>query len=138
MQDQSIGPGPSPMALGSYVFRSIGFGFTDQGRQLETPWAELEVAAGFDSLQWTGPKSDSFSIKGVIFEESFGGQSSLDGIRSSATAGKPLMLVTRAGRVHGLHVVVGVSEDRSVIRADGMPRKNVYEIQLRKYPRGGR
>lgn len=133
MLDTSLGHGPSPMALGSFAFRALGFSFHGQGRELETPWAELEVAADFDHLQWTGPKSDSFSIRGVIFEESFGGEASLNGIRQAAISGRPLMLVTRAGRVHGNHVIFGVSEDRSLIRADGMSRRNEYEIKLRKY-----
>lgn len=132
-----IGRGPSPMILGSYAFRGLGFSFKGQGRELETPWAELEVASRMDALQWTGPKSDAFSIRGAIFDEAFGGQASLDGIRAAAIAGRPLMLVTRAGRVHGLHVVFGVSEDREYINAGGQARMNSYEIKLRKYASTG-
>lgn len=137
MLDTTVGRGPSPMALGSFAFRGLGFAFVGQGRDLATPWAELDVVARFDALQWTGPKSDSFSIRGVIFDEAFGGQASLDGIRAAAIAGVPLMLVTRAGRVHGLHVVFGVREDRDRINATGQARINSYEIALRKYSGAG-
>lgn len=137
MVASSLSQGPSPMALGSYAFRALGFSLTDQARELSTPWAEIEVAYGFDSLQWTGPKSDSFSIRGVIFEEAFGGQASLDGISKAAAAGKKLMLVTREGKIHGSHVVFGVTEERGFIRADGLARRNAYEIKLRRYAGGG-
>jgi len=133
----SIGRGPSPMALGGFVFRALGFSFYGQGRSLDTPWAELDVVGRMDALQWTGPKADAFSIKGAIFDEAFGGQASLDGIRGAATAGVPLMLVTRAGRVHGMHVCFGVDEDRTTINALGQARMNAYEIKLRRYTGGG-
>jgi uncharacterized protein len=137
MVDTTVGRGPSPMALGSFVFRALGFAFESQGRELSSPWAEIDVCGDFDALQWMGAKSDSFSIRGAIFDEAFGGQASLDGIRSAGIAGKPLMLVTRAGQVHGLHVVYGVSEDRTTINAAGQARANGYQIELRRYAGGG-
>lgn len=129
--------GPSPMALGGYAFRGLGFSFEGQSIDLQTPWAELQVVGRLDALHWTGPKSKEFSIKGCLFEEAFGGQASLDGISAAGEKGAPLMLVTGAGKVHGLHVVFGVREDRDRIRYDGLARKNVYEISLRKYTPSG-
>lgn len=120
------------MALGQFAFRALGFSFHEQGRDLETPWAELEVCYRLNALQWTGPKSDSFSIKGAIFEQEFGGQASLDGIRNAAKSGTPLMLVTFAGQVHGNHAVFGVREERTSIIADGRARRNSYSIELKK------
>jgi len=121
------------MALGQFVFRALGFSFQTQGRGLETPWAEIDVAGRFDALQWTGPKSESFSIAGVIFDPEFGGQETLDGLRQAAANGIPLMLVTRSGKVGGRHVVTGVTEDRSEVRGSGDARLNRYTIELRRY-----
>lgn len=129
--------GPSPMALGPFAFRALGFGFTDQDLDLQTPWASQNVADRFDALQWTGPKSEAFSIKGVIFAEEFGGQSTLDGLKGAAIAGLPLMLVTGAGRVHGLHVVEAVTEARTFVRADGLARRNGYDIKCKRYHGSG-
>lgn len=137
MLDRTVGQGPSPMALGSFVFRAIGFSFQGQGRDLQTAWAEINVVGTLDALQWMGGQSDSFSIRGAVFDEAFGGQASLDGIRAAALAGRPLMLVTRAGNVHGMHVVFGVSEDRDSIAATGQARINSYQIDLRRYPGSG-
>jgi len=127
------GTGPSPMALGSYAFFSLGFSFETQGRGLDTPWAEIDVTMRPDALQWMGEKGETFDIRGVIFDPEFGGQNSLDGLRSAAKSGERLMLVTRAGKVHGRHIILNISEDRDYIHASGVARKNAYTIQLKKY-----
>jgi len=129
--------GPTPMALGGFAFQALGFSFDGQARKVDTSWAEINVTARLDVLQWVGPKSDAFTITGAIFDESFGGQDSLDGIRAAAMAGTPMMLVTRAGRVMGLHVIMGIDEDRTFIKASGQARKNAYSISLRRYSGGG-
>jgi hypothetical protein len=124
--------GPTPMALGSFTFRALGFSFVGQEIELETPWAEIDVCYRFAALQWTGPKSDSFAIKGILFEEAFGGLSSLEGIADAAKSGTPLMLVTFSGKVHGRHAIQRVSQERDNVRFDGLARRNGYSIQLRR------
>ncbi len=127
------GQGPSPMALGPFAFRALGFSFQDISRDLETPWAEIAVVDRFDALQWTGPKSDTVVISGVLFPEEFGGLNSLDGLGRMATAGIPLMLVTLAGKIHGMHAIQGISEDRSEHTRLALPRRNAYQIEIRRY-----
>lgn len=120
------------MALGPFAFQAIGFGLTDMQDDLQTPWAEVSVVERFDALQWVGPKSLGVTISGVLFPESFGGLGTLEGIRAAAIAGMPLMLVTRAGAIHGLHVVFGVSRDHSLLTRRALPRRTAYKINLRK------
>jgi len=124
--------GPTPMALGPFNFEAIGFGFEDQSASTETPWAEINTAHRLNELQWTGPQSEIFDINGVLFPHAFGGLDSLDGLRKSALNGTPLMLVTRAGGIHGMHVIQSVSEGRSLIDAKGLPHKSEYTINLQK------
>lgn len=129
--------GPVPMALGPFAFEGLGFGFTGEKRTLDTAWAKIEVAQDFDRLQFTGPRTDEVTISGVIFDESFGGQASLDGLREAATAGSPLMLVQGGadlGRVFGLVVIQSIDEDRSFHDAAGRPRRNAYSIKVLRYP----
>lgn len=130
------GQGPTPMALGQFAFRALGFSFEGQQRELSTPWAEIDVCYRLNALQWTGPTSDKFTIDGCIFEEAFGGQSSLEGIRAAAMSGTPLMLVTFAGKVHGFHAIQGVREDRTAVMADGVARRNQYQIELTRVSTG--
>ncbi|MCK9910042.1 phage tail protein, partial [Microbacteriaceae bacterium K1510] len=80
-----------------------------------------------------GEKGETFSIRGVIFDPEFGGQASLDGLRAAAKRGELLMLVTRAGKVHGRHRIENISEDRDYIHASGVARKNAYVIDLKLY-----
>lgn len=129
-------PGPVSMALGPFAFEAMGFGYDGLQRRLDTPWAEVEIAGAMDALQWTGPKADTVTIKGVLFPREFGGQASLDGLAAAAEAGQPMMFVSgsaAAGRIYGYHVVEAIDEDRSYIDAAGAARRNAYQIRLRRY-----
>ena len=131
--------GPTPMMLGSFAFEAIGFGFNGLQRRVQKPWADIAVAQTLNQQQWTGPTSEEVTINGVLFNEEFGGQDSLDGIIAAANAGVPLMLVSgseSAGVIHGLFTIQGVSEERSFIDHRGAPRKNSYSITLKRYSGG--
>lgn len=125
--------GPVSMTLGPYAFEAHGFGYTDVGRKLDTSWASIDVVDRFEALQWTGPKSETITIKGVLFPQEFGGMDSLDGLRAAAMAGEPLMLVSLGGNIYGLHTIEGISEDRAFIDRSGLPRKNAYTIDLKRF-----
>lgn len=128
--------GPRIMTLGPFQFQAQGFSFNARTRSLQTPWAEIETARGMNPLQWTGPKSATQTIRGVLFDE-FGGQTALEGIKISAQMGVPLPLIDLGGaplNVFGLYVTEGVDEDHGYITRDSIPLKNSYSIRLRKYP----
>ena len=125
--------GPTPIALGAFQFQALGFSLQDLSRNLETPWSEIETAMRLNALHWTGPKADTVTIKGVLFPEEFGGMGSLTGLSAAAKAGVPLMLATGGGDIGGLFVVMGITEDWSFIDAQGSPRRNAYQITLRRY-----
>lgn len=88
-------------------------------------------------IQWTGGDDDLVEIEGVIFPHEFGGLPSLEGIRSAAQSGLVLPLITLAGNVYGMHVIEGVSEDQSFHDRYGMPRKDVFRLQLKRYTGSG-
>lgn len=127
---------PTPMCLGPFGFESLSFGYDAVGRDLATPWAEVATVGGLDHIQWTGGKSDTVTVRGVVFPEAFGGLGNLEGVRSAARAGAVLPLVTLGGNVFGLYVIENVREDQSFHDANGMPRKDVYTIELRRPPVG--
>ena len=127
--------GPTPMLLGPFAFEALGFGFENINRDLDTKWAEVPVAFSLDQLQWTGPKSDKVEIRGVLFPESHGGQSQLNGIASAAQAGQVLPLISgnaAGGDIHGSFVVEAIGEDRGYIDASGQPRRNAYVITIKR------
>jgi hypothetical protein len=128
--------GPVVAALGAFAFEAHGFGLTELARSTRTEWAAIQVAGGMDRLQWTGGESDTLSIKGVLFPETFGGLASLNGIRDAAMAGTPLMFVNYAGQIFGLHVIESIDEDRSLLDRNGLPRRDAYTLNLRRYQGG--
>jgi phage protein U len=124
---------PTPMALGPFAFEALRFGYHGVGRDLSTRWAEISTVGSLNRLQWTGGDSDSVTISGVVFPEEFGGLSSLEGIRSAALSGSVLPLVTLGGNVFGMYVVEKVGEDQSYHTASGLPRKDAFSIELRRF-----
>lgn len=127
---------PVSMALGPFAFEAIGFHYDGLTRTVNTSWADVAVAQRRNAQQWLGPTSDEVTIKGVLFPAEFGGQGSLDGIIAAAEAGEPQMLVSgdaAEGRIHGFHTIQGVEEDRSFIDRYGQPRKNAYQIKLKRH-----
>lgn len=128
--------GPVPMALGPFLFKSHGFGFTDMSRKIDTSWAELETVGGLNALQWTGPRSDVVTINGVLFPKEFGGLASLTGIQLAAKNGVRLMLVSLGGAVFGNHAIQKISEDRSFIDRNGTPARDAYSIEMKRVGSG--
>lgn len=120
------------MALGPFAFQAHGFGMTGVQRKLDTAWAELETVGRFNALQWTGPRSESLTISGVLFPLEFGGMATLEGLRLAAKNGVPLMLVSLGGAIFGRHALQSIEEDRSHHDRQGAPRRNAYALELRK------
>lgn len=124
------------MALGPFMFRAHGFGYTDVARKLDATWAEIETAGGLNALQWTGPKSEVVTINGVLFPQEFGGAGTLEGVRLAAKNGIPLMLVSLGGKVFGMHAVQKVDEDRALHDRTGTPGQTAFSLEVRRIGAG--
>ena len=120
------------MALGPYSFTAHGFGHGDIARSLDAGWAENAVIGALNALQWTGPKSESMTIKGVLFPIEWGGMATLEALRAEARAGAPLMLVSLGGMVFGRHAIQRIEEDRSFHNRHGTPGKLAWTMELRR------
>lgn len=128
--------GPVTMALGPFLFRAHGFGYTGVGRKLDASWAEIETAGRLNELQWTGARSETVSITGVIFPQEFGGDGTLEGVRLAARVGIPLMLVSLGGKVFGLHAIQKIDEDRAFHDRRGTPGRNAFTIEVKRMGSG--
>ena len=124
---------PTPMALGPFGFESLKFGYDGVSRDLSTQWADVQTVGGLNRLQWLGGESDQVRIEGAVFPEEFGGLDSLEGVRSAARNGSVLPLVTLGGNVYGMYVIEAVTETQKFHDATGRPRKDVFEIRLKRY-----
>ncbi len=132
--------GPIIAALGPFAFTAYGFGLKTISRSLKTPWAAIKVPGGLDRLQWMGGDSETMRIEGVLFPAEFGGRTSLNGISAAAKAGTPLHLIqlsaANTGSIVALCVIEGVDDEQSYIGPDGVPRKNAYSLDLKRYSGG--
>jgi phage protein U len=124
------------MALGPFMFRAHGFGYTGVSRKLDTTWAEIETAGRLNALQWTGPRSETVTISGVLFPLEWGGAATLEAVRLSAKNGIPLMLVSLGGKVFGGHAIQKIDEDRAFHDRFGEPGSNAYSIEVRRIGSG--
>ena len=125
---------PVSMMLGSFPFRSLGFGYQGVQRKVETPWADVAVAQDMNQLQWTGPTAEEVTIRGVLFPAEWA--ASLSGLIGAATSGTPMFLVSGdagSGVIHGMFVVQSVEEDRGFHDAGGRAWRNAYTLSLKRY-----
>ncbi|RAI01090.1 oxidoreductase [Acuticoccus sediminis] len=126
--------GPSVLILGPYAFEALGFAFRDLETGMETGWAEIKTAQGWDALQYLGPSKQTVSIKGVLHPEEFGGQAEKAGIEALAVSGVPVPLISLGGVVFGLFVVEDVDSRQDTFSGRGRARVDQYGIHLRRYP----
>lgn len=124
-----------PMCLGPYMFHATHFGYNGLSRNVSTNWAELEVVGGLNVAQWTGGQSKKISIKGVLFPEEFGGQTTLELLQLAALSAFVLPLITLSGKVFGNFRIESIDEEQGYHNRFGQPRMNVYTISL-TYHRG--
>ena len=123
----------TPMALGPFAFEALkGLSYRTVGRELDAGWATVPVAQKLDSLQWTGPRQERITIRGVLFPEELGGLSQLEGLRDMAAGGVAMPLVSLGGEIYGFYALERVGEDRDYHDALGMPRRDAYRLELRR------
>lgn len=128
--------GPVTMMLGGIPFESIGFSYNKRGKKVDMKWSEIQLAGGQDVLQWTGGKGVVFTIRGVLFTESYGGKSSLTAIESMAENGAIVPFVIDGLSVDGFSSVVieGIDDDEEFINRNSVAAKEPYQISLKRYP----
>lgn len=120
------------MGLGPFLFRAHGLNYAGLTRTVDTPWAELDTAGRLNELQWTGPKSDTIALTGVLFPQAFGGDLALAGLRTAAKAGQPLMLINLGGLIFGRHAITKIEEDQTHHSRTGRARRTGYTMELRR------
>ena len=124
------------MQLGSYQFSVNTAAYQELARSTEQRWAAIPRFGQLDALQDLGPGEDIITLRGVIFTEYRGGTEQPATMRDLMATGSPQLLVDGFGNVHGMWVVQRVEERQSVFGAAGAPRRQEFDITLRKYSDG--
>ena len=121
------------MRLGNFKFSLSSAAYQRISRESEYRWDSTERIGRRPGLQYIGPGSERITLPGDIYPEYAGGWGQLEAMRTEAAQGAPLLLVDGRGLVHGLWVIIRVSEVQSYFSPDGTPRKMSFELQLSRY-----
>ena len=124
------------MQLGGYQFSVNTAAYQELRRNTDFKWSAQDLIGRLDALQFTGPGQDTITVQGAVFPHFKGGTGQLDAMRAEASKGKPLLLVDGRGRVHGLWIIERIEETQAVFAQAGVPLRQGFNMQLRKYGDG--
>jgi len=124
------------LQLGGYQFSVDSAAYQQLSRDAEYRWAAQERVGAPDALQFTGYGAETIELRGVIYPFHRGGAGQLDRMRAQAGLGAPLPLIASTGSVLGLWVVEAVREAQAVFAEGGVPRRQEFDLRLRRYDGG--
>lgn len=124
------------LQLGFFQFGVDTAAYASLARASSYRWAAQGRIGTADALQFVGLGSESIDLRGVIYPDYRGGDGQVDNMRLQALLGVPLPLVTGRGRVLGLWVTEGVREIQSVMARGGDPRRQEFDMRLRRFDGG--
>lgn len=125
------------MGLGPFRFSVAGAVYQQLTREVTARWPVQERVGRRPALQFTGPGEERLTLAGTIYPHYTGGLDQIRGMRAQAQAGAPLMMVSGLGDVYGLWVITSVRDTESFLRADGLPRKVEFTLELSAYGADG-
>lgn len=124
------------MQLGFFQFSIDDATYQRLSRSTEYRWARQARIGTNDALQFTGYGPETIELEGVIYPHFRGGLKQVDKMRTQASIGIPLPLVSGIGKVLGLWVVEAISEDQEVFAAQGIPHRQDFTMRMARYDGG--
>lgn len=126
-------PSDVMLALGDFRFSISTAAYDQLQRSTDYRWSSQDRIGKAPALQFGGPGADTIELPGTIYPHYAGGLGQIDGMRTEANKGKPLLMVDGLGRVCGYWVIEAVRETQGVLFADGVPRRMEFSLNLRRY-----
>lgn len=124
------------MQLGFLQFSIDNAAYQRLTRSTEYRWARQSRLGVNDALQFTGLGADTIELEGVVYPHFRGGLGQVNKMRTQATLGLPLPLVSGIGKVLGLWVVEAVSEGQELFASQGIPHKQEFTMRMTRYDGG--
>ena len=121
------------MALGAFRFGVNQAQYQSFTRTAAFRWAKADRLGRAPASQYLGPDAEEIGFDGVIYPHFKGGLRQAELMRAVAGTGVPLMLVDGLGWVWRRWCIIEVSETRSLMLADGAPRKIEFAARLQAY-----
>ena len=133
MDGQIYGTYLTMMKLGTFRFCIYTAAYQELNRTTNYKWGEQAVFGAWDNLQFLGPGEDVMSLTGVVYPEFQGGTGQINDLRALAETGQPQLLVSGIGKILGYWVINSISEGQTKFAAFGVPRRQEFTINIRKY-----
>ena len=121
------------LQLGPFQFGVTTAAYQSLRRSSEYRWPEQERFNNPAALQYVGPGAESITLSGVVYPEWRGGIHVIDDLRDLASQGLPQLMIDGRGNLLGRWVIERVEEAQSVFADAGVPRKQEFTLQLRRY-----
>ncbi len=127
--------GPVLLMIGPIRLEVAPFAVMDYQRGAETSFAEKAVIGASPVLEWTGDGAETWTIRGRLFPERFGGEGSLTELDAVRRSGRPQYLMRGDGRVMGWVVIERVSERSTHLDRRGVGKMIEVDITVRRVRR---
>ena len=124
------------MRLGPLKFSIDTAAYQQLTRRTEYRWARQSQIGRNDALQFTGLGPETIELRGVVFPFFRGGTGQADRMRTAGLIGVPLPLIDGRGRILGLWVIEGVTEDQEIFAGFGVPKRQGFSMRLSRYDGG--
>lgn len=121
------------MALGAFTFQISTAPFAEIKRSTTQRWAEKQRVGKGAAQQHLGPGEDTITVECRLHAELTGGAENVDRLRAMMATGKAWILTAGTGEVMGRYIITGIDDTRSVLDADGSPRKINFGLTLKRY-----
>lgn len=124
---------PVMLQLGFFQFGVLTAAYQSLQRSAEWKWPAQDRFGNPPALQYVGKGAETISLPGVIYPEWRGGLGQLDELRTLADLAQPQTMIDGRGNILGRWVIERIEEKQSVFADAGVPRKQEFTLQLRRY-----
>ncbi|MGV1352778.1 phage tail protein [Klebsiella pneumoniae] len=118
--------------LGALQFTVAPFNMHEYDHEAGATFAAHEVIGRMPSLEFVGEAPETWSIRGRLFPQRFGGLDELAVLHAMRRGGSAQFLMRGDGIPMGWVVVERVQEKASYLGSDGVGRVIEFEIQVKR------
>jgi hypothetical protein len=123
------------MMLGPVQFEVVPFNTEGYGHGHEASFAEKPVLGLRPPLEFVGEGPESWTIRGTLFPETFGGMGHLDLLFAARASGQPHYMMRGDGALMGWVNILSVTERSSYLDRNGVGRVITVDISVKRCDR---
>lgn len=121
------------LCIGQFVFTPDDLSFTELQRQRAWNYADNSVASGRARKQFIGAGEDSITLNGIVYQEhGFGTREAIEDLADLASTGQGYVVMDGSGYLYGVYVIDSISESKSILVFQGVPRKIDFSVTLKR------